>query len=177
MKNTFEYATSKGINWFDTADSYGTGALNGRSEELLGQFLSKNKKSSTAITIRVCTKIAPFPWRIGKSSMFNSIAASKERIKRPIDTLQLHWPPTLRWQQPAYLDAFSDAVRCGDALQIGMSNFGPERLTEVVKQLEQRGLKAYTNQVQNIQPLVAEEYTVQINRSVIVLIFRSSFLC
>lgn len=24
---------------FDTADSYGTGALNGRSEELLGQFI------------------------------------------------------------------------------------------------------------------------------------------
>mgnify|MGYP001807188837 CR=1 FL=1 len=28
-----------GINVFDTADSYGTGRLNGKSELLLGQFV------------------------------------------------------------------------------------------------------------------------------------------
>jgi len=28
-----------GVNVFDTADSYGTGALNGRSEQLLGRFI------------------------------------------------------------------------------------------------------------------------------------------
>jgi aryl-alcohol dehydrogenase-like predicted oxidoreductase len=27
------------VQIFDTADSYGTGKLNGRSEELLGQFI------------------------------------------------------------------------------------------------------------------------------------------
>jgi pyridoxine 4-dehydrogenase len=32
-------AVSKGINLFDTADSYGTGKLNGRSELLLGKFI------------------------------------------------------------------------------------------------------------------------------------------
>lgn len=30
---------SKGINIFDTADSYGTGKLNGKSEQLLGRFI------------------------------------------------------------------------------------------------------------------------------------------
>lgn len=34
----FDLVVSKGINLFDTADSYGTGRLNGRSEQLLGRF-------------------------------------------------------------------------------------------------------------------------------------------
>ena len=37
---SYQYALTQGINWFDTADSYGTGALSGRSEKLLG--LSNN---------------------------------------------------------------------------------------------------------------------------------------
>lgn len=38
LQRVFDLCVSKGINLFDTADSYGTGALNGRSEQLLGQF-------------------------------------------------------------------------------------------------------------------------------------------
>eukprot|EP01035_Chromulina_nebulosa_P020702 gene20702-26838_t len=36
LKDTFNYVISNGINWFDTADSYGTSDLTGRAEELLG---------------------------------------------------------------------------------------------------------------------------------------------
>ena len=38
LQETYEYITKRGVNWFDTADSYGTGSLNGRAEELLGRF-------------------------------------------------------------------------------------------------------------------------------------------
>lgn len=38
LQEVFDLAVSRGINLFDTADSYGTGRLNGRSEQLLGQF-------------------------------------------------------------------------------------------------------------------------------------------
>lgn len=39
LQDMFNLVVSKGINLFDTADSYGTGRLNGRSEQLLGQFI------------------------------------------------------------------------------------------------------------------------------------------
>jgi pyridoxine 4-dehydrogenase len=39
LQRVFNFAISKGINFFDTADSYGTGKLNGRSELLLGKFI------------------------------------------------------------------------------------------------------------------------------------------
>lgn len=31
------------MNWFDTADSYGTGQLEGRSEQLLGRFIREHQ--------------------------------------------------------------------------------------------------------------------------------------
>jgi pyridoxine 4-dehydrogenase len=36
LYSSYKFAVSNGINWFDTADSYGTGSLSGRSETLLG---------------------------------------------------------------------------------------------------------------------------------------------
>ncbi len=41
LQRVFNFAISKGINFFDTADSYGTGKLNGRSELLLGKFIQE----------------------------------------------------------------------------------------------------------------------------------------
>ena len=38
LQQVFDLAISKGIDFFDTADSYGTGKLNDRSEILLGKF-------------------------------------------------------------------------------------------------------------------------------------------
>ena len=39
LQQTFNLAVDNGINLFDTADSYGTGRLNGQSEKLLGKFI------------------------------------------------------------------------------------------------------------------------------------------
>lgn len=39
LQQTFNFAVQNGINLFDTADSYGTGKLNGQSEKLLGKFI------------------------------------------------------------------------------------------------------------------------------------------
>ncbi|KAJ0100894.1 hypothetical protein Patl1_05257 [Pistacia atlantica] len=40
LQQTFNLAVENGINLFDTADSYGTGRLNGKSEKLLGKFIT-----------------------------------------------------------------------------------------------------------------------------------------
>lgn len=79
LNQAFDFVVSKGVTWFDTADSYGTGKLSGRSETLLGQFLSKIEKQEIANKVNIITKLAPFPWRIGEESM---IAASEASILR-----------------------------------------------------------------------------------------------
>lgn len=43
LQQAFELALENGINLFDTADSYGTGRLNGQSERLLGQFIKQSQ--------------------------------------------------------------------------------------------------------------------------------------
>lgn len=157
LQQTYDFVTSKGLTWFDTADSYGTGKLSGRSETLLGQFSSiitssSSSRSSSAAkgskNVNFCTKIAPFPWRIGKEAMKRCALASQDRLQRPIDMLQLHWPPTLGWQEAEYLEAFAELVESGSAVQIGLSNYGPRGLRRVVETLQQRGCAVYSNQVQ-----------------------------
>jgi len=46
LQQIFNMAVDNGINLFDTADSYGTGRLNGQSEKLLGRFIRDFQGSS-----------------------------------------------------------------------------------------------------------------------------------
>jgi pyridoxine 4-dehydrogenase len=41
LQDVWNAAVAAGVNLFDTADSYGTGDLNGRSELLLGRFMRR----------------------------------------------------------------------------------------------------------------------------------------
>lgn len=147
LQKSFDYVTKQGVNWFDTADSYGTGRLNGRSEELLGQFTGDAKARRINKESFICTKLAPYPWRIGTESMKSACEMSAIRIGRPVDMLQLHWPPSFGWQEDAYLTAFADLVTAGRATQIGLSNYGPKGLRRVHAALLSRGAKVYSNQV------------------------------
>lgn len=49
LKETFDTLIRGGINLMDTADSYGTGKLEGRSEKLIGQFCAGNKDADRLI--------------------------------------------------------------------------------------------------------------------------------
>ena len=82
LKKAFDFVISNGVTWFDTADSYGTGNLAGRSEELLGQFISEVKSKDLAKRVNFITKLAPFPWRIGEESMIKASNASVKRLGR-----------------------------------------------------------------------------------------------
>ena len=79
LRQAFDFVVGNGVTWFDTADSYGTGKLSGRSEELLGQFASQMRSKELAKKVKFITKLAPYPWRIGEESM---IEASKASILR-----------------------------------------------------------------------------------------------
>ena len=58
LRETFNEALKRGFDLIDTADSYGTGKLNGRSESLLGEFLldtSFSKKEIYSNSYQTCT--------------------------------------------------------------------------------------------------------------------------
>ncbi len=142
---TFQELTRKGVNWYDTADSYGTGKKEGNSEKLLGKFantLNSNKKLVYA------TKIAPFPTRLllGKDTMKEAIAESKERLQRKIDILQFHWRPLVREEE--FVKEFCRNIDENNAIQLGVSNYGPKSLRQVNTLALKYGQKIHTNQVQ-----------------------------
>lgn len=149
LRQIYDFLIRSGVNWFDTADSYGTGDLNGRSESLLGNFYS-NGKGNRKLDVSFCTKLAPFPWRLTKKSMLDTFEGSRQRLGKPVDMVQLHWPPALPGQEQTHLNAFADIMASGEALQIGLSNYGPKGLRRVTSLLEKTGNKAYSNQVSNI---------------------------
>ena len=146
---TFRRCLERGLLFFDTADSYGTGRFNGRSEELLGRFAmaaSPQERSDLCIA----TKLAPFPWRLGRRGYERAFAASQARLQGQMKRVQLHWS-TARyapWQEGALLDGLADLVAAGAVHSLGVSNMGPRRLRQVAERLAERGIPLASLQVQ-----------------------------
>ena len=146
---TFPRCLDLDLCFFDTADSYGTGRWNGRSEQLLGQFAAGLTPAQRA---RCCiaTKLAPFPWRLGRRGFDRAFAASSQRLQGKLDWVQLHWS-TARyapWQESPLLLGLADLVRSGQVASLGLSNMGPIRLRQVVAQLASEGVAVASLQVQ-----------------------------
>lgn len=149
LQATFERAVALGFTVFDTADSYGTGRLQGRSEALLGQFTAALPESSRRGLI-LATKLAPFPWRLGRHGFARAFLASRQRLQGKLDRVQLHWS-TARyapWQEDPLLDGLADLLERGEVSSLGVSNMGPKRLRRCHARLARRGLSLASVQVQ-----------------------------
>ena len=146
---TFRQALSSGLNLIDTADSYGTGRLNGRSESLLGGFIDALPASRRSQVV-VATKLAPFPWRLGRRGFHRAFEASQKRLGGHLKRVQLHWS-TARyapWQEAALLDGLADLVQAQQVDELGVSNVGPRRLRWMQARLMERGVKLRSVQIQ-----------------------------
>jgi pyridoxine 4-dehydrogenase len=156
---TFRRAVDLGLTFFDTADSYGTGRFTGRSEQLLGAFLAALPPQRRQ-GLCVATKLAPFPWRLGRHGYDRAFAASRQRLQGHLDRVQLHWS-TARyapWQEWDLLDGLADRVVAGEVGSLGVSNMGPRRLEMVHGKLARRGVRLASLQVQ--LSLLAPEVTL-----------------
>lgn len=145
----FRRAVDLGLTLFDTADSYGTGRFGGRSESLLGGFVDALPPDRRQ-RLTVATKLAPFPWRLGRRGFERAFEASRRRLRGHLDRVQLHWS-TARyapWQEGALLDGLADLVEQGRVGSLGVSNLGPRRLRQVHGRLARRGLRLASLQVQ-----------------------------
>lgn len=149
LEETFNEAVNRGLKFIDTADSYGTGKFNGRSEILLGKFLKK-LSSNQSKNLIIATKLAPYPWRIGRKGFFHAFQASKERLQNKLDRVQLHWS-TFKyapWQEVQLIDGLADLFESGLISEIGISNMGPNRLRWFHNRLNLRGIPLKSLQIQ-----------------------------
>tara|TARA_B100000579_G_scaffold225507_1_gene184653 strand:- start:632 stop:1603 length:972 start_codon:yes stop_codon:yes gene_type:complete len=149
LEKTFYDAINGGLDLIDTADSYGTGSLLGQSEKLIGNFLEELPKRKLK-KITIATKLAPFPWRIGRNGLNKAFKESNNRLKGNLNRVQLHWS-TFRyapWQEEQLINGLGDLYEQGLIEEIGLSNTGPKRLNFLYKKLKERGIKISSIQMQ-----------------------------
>lgn len=149
IQQAFQRAVGLGLTFFDTADSYGTGRWAGRSESLLGAWCAALPPDERH-GLTVATKLAPFPWRLGRRGFQRALEASRKRLQGKLDRVQLHWS-TARyapWQETPLLEGLADAVQAGEVAELGVSNFGPRRLRVIQGLLAERGIRLASLQVQ-----------------------------
>jgi pyridoxine 4-dehydrogenase len=149
LEACFRRAVELGLTFFDTADSYGTGRLQGRSEELLGSFCAALPEEQRR-RLCVATKLAPFPWRLGRHGYDRALDASLRRLRGKLDRVQLHWSTAryAAWQEMPLLEGLADRVAAGEVASLGVSNMGPRRLRRVQADLAGRGVPLRSLQVQ-----------------------------
>jgi aryl-alcohol dehydrogenase-like predicted oxidoreductase len=138
MQAVVDQALELGINYFDTANSYGIG----KSEQALGAALAGGKRQQALIATKFGNRTGDGPNDIGASRMA-TIRACEDSLRRLktdyIDLYQLHWPDHETPIEET-LRALDDLVRAGKVRYIGASNMFAWELCEAHCTAEQYGL-------------------------------------
>ncbi|KAG6579301.1 Pyridoxal reductase, chloroplastic, partial [Cucurbita argyrosperma subsp. sororia] len=148
LQQIFNLAVENGINLFDTADSYGTGRLNGQSEKLLGKFIRESQEKNDIV---IATKFAAYPWRLTPGQFVKACKASLDRMQiEKIGIGQLHWSTAnyAPLQEMALWDGLVAMYDQGLVQAVGVSNYGPKQLVKIHDYLKDRGVPLCSAQVQ-----------------------------
>ena len=91
LTRIFNYAVSKNLAFFDTAELYGIG----RSETLIGNF--RKEAGVDGEKVQIATKFAALPFRTKSDNVVKACRASLKRLNpdgtdKPIDLYQIHMP-------------------------------------------------------------------------------------
>lgn len=136
-----DQALDLGINYFDTANSYGIG----KSESALGLALEGAKRQHAVIATKFGNRMGDGPNDAGASriAIVRACEDSLRRLKTDyIDLYQLHWPDR---ESPIEetLRALDDLVRSGKVRYIGASNLFEWELCEAHFTAERFGLSKF----------------------------------
>lgn len=145
-KRMVNIALDKGINFFDTANSYSIG----RSEEILGGAL-KERRNQLVIATKVSNPMGEGPNDRG-CSRYHIVRAVEESLRRlktdRIDLYQLHrFDPDTPLEET--LKALDDLIRWGKIVYIGCSNFTFQQLKKALGISKDLGLHSFIS----IQPM------------------------
>jgi aryl-alcohol dehydrogenase-like predicted oxidoreductase len=122
-------ALEAGINYFDTANSYGGGA----SETMIGLWLAERKvRDQLVISTKVRNRMGDGPNDAGLSRrhIMQQIDASLRRLRTDHVDLYVIHEPDLETPIEETLRAFDDLVRAGKVRYIGASNMPAWRLVK-----------------------------------------------
>ncbi len=187
-KDAFEqmdYAVSKGVNFFDTAELYSvppTSESFGKTEVMIGNWFKKRKNRDDII---LATKVAGpgCNWIRGGGNNFDekkigeAIDGSLKRLKTDyIDLYQLHWPERStnyfgsrdflydnkegNWNSfENILEALEKFIKSGKIRHIGMSNETPYGLSRYLEISKNKGAPRMMS-VQNPYNLVNRTYEI-----------------
>jgi hypothetical protein len=124
------HALDRGINLFDTAEAYGSGA----SEEALGRAL-RGRRDEAVVSTKFGTGYQDRPnFRDGRAERVRaSIDGSLQRLGTDhVDVYTVHWPDrSVPFAET--LGALDDLVHDGKVRFVGVSNFTAEELAECVQ--------------------------------------------
>jgi aryl-alcohol dehydrogenase-like predicted oxidoreductase len=139
----FEASLEAGINFFDTAEVYGSG----RSERFLGQ-LAPGGVSRDGKKLVIATKFFPFPWRLWKGSLHSALRRSLKRLNMEcVDLYQVHNPlppvPVETWAR-----SLGEAVQQGLTCTVGVSNYSTDQMRRTHAVLDKMGVPLASNQVE-----------------------------
>jgi len=132
-------ALEGGINWFDTAEAYGSG----KSEKALSIALVKAGISNGEVII--ATKWLPM-LRTAKS--ITRTIGKRQSYLSPfnIDLYQIHFPASFSSIE-TQMDAMATLVKEGKIDSVGVSNFSAEQMRQTHAALTKHGLPLASNQV------------------------------
>jgi aryl-alcohol dehydrogenase-like predicted oxidoreductase len=133
------YAYEKGINVFDTANTY----TKGESERIVGKGL-KGRRDRIILATKVFNQMGDDPNDSGLSrrNILGAVDASLRRLDTDyIDIYYMH-APDYRTSPEESLDAMSGLVRAGKARYIGLSNFAAWQIADIFAICDKRGYVA-----------------------------------
>jgi aryl-alcohol dehydrogenase-like predicted oxidoreductase len=138
LRAAFQDGLQAGINFFDTAETYGRG----RSETLLGEFARSANQP-----LVIATKFMPYPWRLRKRSLILALKRSLERLgMERVDLYQIHWPsPPISIE--TWVSAIAGVLEEGLTRSVGVSNFNKEQTLRSVDILSKKDALLASNQV------------------------------
>ncbi len=135
-----DMALDAGVNFFDTADSYGSG----RSEVMLGKAL-KGRRREAIVATKFFNPMGPGPNDSGMSRVhiMNAIEASLKRLQ--MDYVDIYYIHHVDVQAPIeeMLRALDDLVHQGKVRYIGCSNYEAWRLSEALSISDTRNLARF----------------------------------
>lgn len=141
--NALAAAYDSGVNFFDTAESYG----DGYSEQLIAKALGKKRDK-----IIIASKASPTNFT--KEKLRQACERSLKNLCTDyMDLYQLHWP---NWDLPVQepLETLKQLKQEGKIRAYGVSNFGPKDLKECL----QKDTKVCSNQMAYSLLFRAAEY-------------------
>jgi aryl-alcohol dehydrogenase-like predicted oxidoreductase len=150
------HALDRGINFFDTANSYSAGT----SEEIVGRMLSSYApRDEIVIATKVYFNDQNGPNRVGLSrkAIMREVDASLARLKTDyIDLYQIHrWDPTTPIEET--LEALHDVVKAGKVRYLGASSMYAWQFSKALYTADLNGWTRFITMQDHLNLLNREE--------------------